>query len=85
MPGDLQFPGLDFDPNSVYAPVASHESIRVLLSIAAANGLIVKVTGDVCNAYVYGDIDTDIYIEQPIHSTAIPERPGYVCKLRKSI
>ena len=51
VPGDLQFPGLDFDPNSVYAPVASHESIRMLLSIAAENGLIVE-GGDVCNAYL---------------------------------
>lgn len=68
--GDFQNPGIDFDPSNIYAPVASHEAIRTLLAIAAANGLIVE-GGDVSNAYLYGDIDVPIFMEQPTDSTGI--------------
>ncbi len=34
--GGRQQAYVDYDPNNIYAPVASHDSIRILLSIAAA-------------------------------------------------
>lgn len=31
--GDKQQPGVDFVPESTYAPVASHEAIRLIISV----------------------------------------------------
>lgn len=81
--GDMQNLGLDLNPEELYEPVASRESIRMLLAISAHDGHIVE-GGDVCNAYLYGGIDIPIHIEQPTNSTRIEEAPGYVCKLIKS-
>lgn len=47
--GDLQDPRLDFDPEGLYAPVASHESICKILALSANENLIVEL-GDVSNA-----------------------------------
>lgn len=47
--GDLQSPEIDFDPFGLHAPVASHEAIRLVLSVAAADDLIVE-RGDIANA-----------------------------------
>ena len=40
---------------------------------------------DVDNAYLYGDIDIDNYMEQTTHSTQIEARSCYVCKPLKYI
>lgn len=82
--GDYQLAYFDFDPFTTYAPVASHEGIRILLAYAAARRLIVE-GGDVSNAYLFGDIDCPVYIEQPTNSTGLKERHGYVCQLLKSM
>lgn len=82
--GDLQEAYHDFDPEGIYAPVAAHESIRMLMAIAAQLGLILE-GGDVSNAYLYGSMDSPITMEQPTDSTGKQARPGYVCLLRKSI
>ena len=75
--GNKQTPEIDFDPHTTYAPVASHEALRILLAIAAAHGLIVE-GGDIGNAYLYGDIDVNIYMEQPTDSSGRQEFPGMV-------
>lgn len=82
--GGMQMPGIDFDPESLYAPVAFKEAIRMLFAISAASDLIVE-GGDVSSAYLYGDIDTTVYMEQPTNSSGKPEFTGFVCHLRKSI
>lgn len=82
--GDFQAPEVDFDPTAIYAPVASHESIRLILAISAAEDLIVE-GGDVDNAYLYGSLDVPIYMEQPSDSSGIVENPELVCKLLKSM
>ena len=61
---DLQSPVVDYDPGHLYGPVASHEAIRIILAIAAAEGLLVE-GGDVFNAYLYGKMDIPILIDQP--------------------
>ena len=82
--GDLQKAFLDYDPDSLYAPVAAHESLRVLIAFAANNNQILE-GGDVANAYLYGSIDTPVFMEHPTSSTGIESHPGYVCELDKSI
>lgn len=38
-PGDEQLSYVDYDPDNIYAPVASHDSIRMLLVLAATENL----------------------------------------------
>jgi len=82
--GDRQLAHFDYDPSKTYAPVASHDAIRMLIAIAAGDNLIIE-GADVSNAYLYGDMDIPIIMEQPTNSTQKPAMPGHVCKLIKSI
>ena len=49
--GDLQHPFFEFDPDGLYAPGGSHEAIRMILCMAARDGLIVE-GGDISIAYL---------------------------------
>lgn len=82
--GDKQVAYRDFDPNNLYAPVVRHETIRMLLAKTAAQDLILE-GADVANAYLYGNLDTPIIMQQPTDSTGKEAYPGYVCSLLKSI
>ena len=82
--GDLQEAYVDFDPDTLYAPVAAHASIRLILAYAASQNLIIE-GGDISNAYLYGEIDETIYMDQPTNSSGKTRKPVYVCKLLKSI
>ena len=75
---------IDFDPSRLYAPVASHEAVRMIFAYAASHGLIVA-GGDVANSYLYGKLDCVVHIEQTTKSTGTEEQPGIVCLLLKSI
>jgi ribonuclease HI len=70
--------GEDYD--EVFAPVARATTFQVLLSIAGINNYHVKHF-DIKTAFLYGEIEEEIYMKQP---------PGYaknnmVCKLNKSL
>ena len=43
--GDRQLPNIDYDPDGLYAPVASHDSIRLLIAICAALKFELKTFG----------------------------------------
>ena len=49
-----------FNPDTLYGPVASHSNLWMSISIATAQNDKVE-RGDVDNAYLYGDIDSDVY------------------------
>ena len=60
--GFSQVEGLDYD--QVFSPVVRFETVRLILSLAALQNW--TVTGlDVRNAYLYGKLDEEIYMEQP--------------------
>ena len=72
--------GCDYD--EVFAPVISQRTFRTLLSVAGAQGLSIYHL-DVKSAFLNGDLEETIYMQQP---------PGFeegnskmVCKLKKSI
>jgi hypothetical protein len=77
--GHRQTYGVDFE--ETFAPVSKATSLRVLLSIAAYNKWKVHQL-DVKTAFLHGDIDTVVYMQQP---------EGYeighnlVCVLKKSL
>ena len=73
--------GLDYD--EVFAPVAKYNSIRTVLAIANELDLEVHQM-DVKTAFLNGDLDCEIYMNQP-EGFIDPERQEMVCKLRKSI
>jgi len=82
--GDQQLAYVDYDPTNIYAPVASHDSIRMLLALAAAEDSYLE-GADVSNAYLYGDLTIPIIMQQPTDSSQKLAKPGYACKLLKSI
>ena len=40
--GDRQMAYVDYDPTNIYAPVASHDSIRMLLALAVSENLYLE-------------------------------------------
>jgi len=66
--GYVQRQGVDFD--EVFAPVARLESVRLLLAHAASEGWAVHHM-DVKSAFLNGDLQEEVYVEQP---------PGFVLK-----
>lgn len=59
--GYAQFEGLDY--NETFAPVAKFDSIRAILSLAAINDWELQQM-DVKTAFLHGELDEDIYMEQ---------------------
>ena len=66
-----------------YSPVARLTTIRVLLSLAASQNLLVHQM-DVKTAFLYGELEEEIYMDQP-DGFVIDGQKGLVCKLLKSL
>jgi hypothetical protein len=77
--GFLQKEGIDYE--EVFAPVSKHATLRVLLSIVAAEDLHLR-HWDVRTAFLYGDVEEELYIEQP---EGFCDNPTLVCRLRKAL
>ena len=77
--GHKQVYGEDYD--LTYAPVSRITTLRVLLSVAAYRGWKVHQL-DIKTAFLHGDVDTDVYMEQPEGFT---DDPNMVCKLDKCL
>ena len=60
--GYTQKEGEDFF--ETYSPITRIATIRVLLALAASNGLHVHQM-DVKTAFLYGELEEEIYMEQP--------------------
>lgn len=73
--------GVDFD--EVFAPVTRHATLRTLLALAGRDGLLLRHM-DVKTAYLYGDIDEEVYMRQP-PGYAVRGQEEKVCRLRRSI
>ena len=82
--GDLQEAYIDLDPTNLFAPVAAHESLRLILAYAASTNLVLE-GGDISKAYLYGSMDKTIFMEQPADSSDVPRKPKHVCALQKSL
>lgn len=71
--------GIDYF--QTFSPVARHDSIRLILSIAASKKMRL-MTFDVKTAFFYGDLKENIFMYQP---EGFNDGTGRVCKLEKSI
>ncbi len=77
--GCAQREGIDY--NEVYAPVAKHTTMRALLAKAVAEGLHVHQL-DVKTAFLNGDLEEDIWMQQP---PGFSVDGGLACHLKKSL
>ena len=82
--GFLQRPGFDF--KETYSPVMDVITFRYLISLVVSEKLDIRLT-DVVTAYLYGELDTDIYMKIP-DGYKLPEAKSksmYSLKLRRSL
>ena len=77
--GSRQKYGIDY--TETFSPVVRYESIRTILAVAAAENYDLKQF-DIKTAFLYGNLEEDIYMRQPIGFEDSTER---VCKLNKSL
>ena len=73
--------GVDFD--EIFSPVVKMSSIRTVLGIAASMNLEVEQL-DVKTAFLHGDLEEEIYMEQP-EGFIDKGNDQLVCKLKKSL
>ncbi|KAI3691360.1 hypothetical protein L2E82_49707 [Cichorium intybus] len=79
--GYSQIEGLDYD--ETYAPVARLEAIRIFLAYAAHKNIIVHQM-DVKSAFLQGDLQETIYLQQPSGFEEL-SRPNHVYRLNKAV
>ncbi|KAL0370961.1 UNVERIFIED_CONTAM: Retrovirus-related Pol polyprotein from transposon RE2 [Sesamum angustifolium] len=80
--GFTQTYGVDYF--ETFSPVARFNSIRVLFSLAV-NLSWPMYQMDIKNAFLYGDLNETVYMEQPPGYVAQGEKQRMVCKLKKAI
>ncbi len=83
--GDRQRPYVNYNPDALYAPVASHESIRLLLAVTADKKEAMLEGADIGYTFRYGEFDIIVIMQQPNDSIQQLAKPGFICKLFKSL
>ncbi|GJW28823.1 putative ribonuclease H-like domain-containing protein [Tanacetum coccineum] len=79
--GHRQEEGIDYD--EVFAPVARIEAIRLFLAFASYMGFMVFQM-DVKSAFLYGEIDEEVYVTQP-KRVEDPFYPKHVYRVVKAL
>ena len=79
--GFSQKKGIDFE--EIFSPVVKMSSIRVVLGIAASLNLEIEQL-DVKTAFLHGDLEEEIYMEQP-EGFKESGKENLVCRLKKSL
>ena len=79
--GFRQKKGIDFE--EIFSPVVKMPSIRVVLGLAASLDLEIEQL-DVKTAFLHGDLEEEIYMEQP-EGFEVKGKEHFVCRLKKSL
>ena len=79
--GYSQRKGIDYA--ELFSPVVKLTSIRILLNVVASENLHLEQM-DVKTAFLHGDLDKEIYMQQP-EGFVVPGKEYMVCKLTKSL
>ncbi|PNX71449.1 retrotransposon-related protein, partial [Trifolium pratense] len=72
-----------FDYFDTYSPVARMTSIRVAIALASIHNLVIHQM-DVKTAFLNGDLEEEIYMDQP-EGFVVPGKENKVCRLVKSL
>ena len=80
--GYTQIFSLDY--GDTFSPVAKMASVRLFIAMAALQQWPFYQL-DVKNSFLNGDLQKEIYMEQPLGFVAQGESSGLVCRLRKSL
>lgn len=73
--------GVDF--SDIFSPIVKMSSIRTVLGLAASLDLEVEQM-DVKTAFLHGDLEEEIYMEQP-EGFQVKGKEDHVCRLKKSL
>lgn len=68
--GDIQEPYQDFDPDNIYTPVATHETLRIFFAYVAAKNLFLE-GAEAKNAYLHSKLDIHILVQQSTNSSGV--------------
>lgn len=79
--GFTQVEEIDFQ--ETFSPVAQYEAIRFLLTHATLEDWEIEAL-DIKTAFLYGELDEEIYMEQP-EGFVKKGQEGHVCRLKKAI
>ena len=79
--GFSQKEGVDF--SEIFSPVVKMSSIRVVLGLAASMDLEIQQM-DVKTAFLHGELEEEIYMEQP-EGFQMKGKEDLVCRLKKSL
>jgi hypothetical protein len=79
--GYAQTYGIDYE--ETYSPVAKMTIVRTIIAMVAAKGWSLHQM-DVKNAFLHGDLQEEVYMEQP-PSYVDQTRPNLVCRLKKAL
>jgi hypothetical protein len=79
--GYAQVEGIDFE--ETFAPVARMEAIRMFLAYACSRKIKVYQM-DVKSAFLNGELEEEVYIEQP-EGFLLSDKEDYVCRLKKAL
>jgi hypothetical protein len=77
--GYSQKQGIDYD--ETFSPVARFDTVRTVLSVAAAENLKL-LQFDIKTAFLYGELQEEIYMKQP---EGYDDGSGRICKLDRSL
>ena len=77
--GCSQRKGVDY--GQTFSPVVRASSIRALISIAASQNMVLTQF-DVSTAFLYGELEEEIYMQQP---EGFNDGSGRVCRLKRSL
>ncbi|MCO5612936.1 hypothetical protein L7F22_067209 [Adiantum nelumboides] len=79
--GYAQTYGIDYE--ETFNPVAKMAIVRTVIAVAASKGWLLHQM-DVKNAFLHGDLQEEVYMEQPQGYEDV-KHLGYVCKLKKAL
>jgi hypothetical protein len=68
--------------NETYAPTASLNTLRMLLSISQSKKYL-TASFDISSAYLYSPIEEEVYLQPPVES--VPEWKGKIMRLKKAM
>jgi len=77
--GYAQKQGIDYD--ETFSPVARYDTVRTLLAVAASKNMKLKQF-DVKTAFLYSELEEEVYLEQP---EGFDDGSGRVCRLKRSL